>query len=229
MRLQSATAPRPAPRNLEAPARTSQPVPATADQVDAYLADPAAKAALHRSYATLLAHTSGTVAASLTGCKAAELMFHGTSSRFEELEPRPNRRMGREGQVEWSGTAIFAAMDPRVALQYTATRGAGVSTGVNLRGYTSPEQPLAIHLYGGNDLSDAMNRVYGDPARPESCIGYIHLLDKSGFVHEQGLGCMEKLTRDSSADLGQIAVDRRAALAELQEQGLITLNWSPSF
>lgn len=69
----------------------------------------------------------------------------------------------------------------------------------------------------------------GDPARPESCMGYIHLLDKSEFVHEQGLGCMEKLTRDSSADLGQIAVDRRAALAEFQDQGLITLTWSPKF
>ncbi len=229
MILHSATATPVSSKRFAAVPKDSPPVQTSPDQVDAYLAAPEARAALGRSYATLLAHSAGSVAASLAHLPAAQLMFHGTPGCFDKLEPRPNQRVGREGQVEWSGTAIFAAMDPRVALQYTGTRVRGLSTGVGLRSYTAPDQPLSIHLYGGKDLNDALNQVYGDPAKPETCMGSIHLLDKSLFVHEQGLGCMEKLTRDSSADLGQITLNRRAALADLQEQGLIALQWSPGF
>lgn len=212
-----------APLSVPVPVR----VPVTADQVDLSLKSPEAKAALDESFAILAAHAASGVAASLLHLPAAQLMFHGTPASFDKLEPRPNQRIGREGQVEWSGTAIFAAMDSRVALQYTASRDREVSTGVNLRSYTSPNQPLRISLFGGDSLDDALNRVYGDPSKPETCVGYIHLLDKSDFVHEPGLGCMEKLTRDSSADLGQIAIDRRAALADLQHRGLVTLDWFP--
>ncbi|MBX3167728.1 MAG: hypothetical protein KF760_09970 [Candidatus Eremiobacteraeota bacterium] len=106
---------------------------------------------------------------------------------------------------------VRAAMDPRVALHYTAQRSPEVSTGLSLRSYTGPEQPLHISLRGGTSLEDALNKAYGNPSQPE----------------ETGMGCMEKITRDSSADLGQLVVNRRAALDDLQARGLVRWSWSP--
>jgi hypothetical protein len=214
------------PPKIGAPPAKTEAI-ATPDQVDCDLARPAAVAALGKSLQWIAAHQMGAVASSLCGLPAAGLMFHGTAAAFARLEPRPNQRIGLQGQVEWSGTAIFAAMDPRVALAYTVQRHPEVSMGISLRRYTAPDQTLQISLYGGANLEDALSKAYGEADRPESCRGYIHLLDRASFVHEKGLGCMEKITRDSAADLGQIQLNRRAALEELRAQGLVTLQWHP--
>lgn len=164
------------------------------------------------------------VGSELSGLPASGLMFHGTSAQFDSVEVRPNTRSSAKG-IDWKGTAIFAAMDPRVALHYTANRRTGVGTGIDLRGFTEPDQPITFSLYGGANKEEALNRVYGDPANPESCEGYVHLLDKSKFVHEQGLGTMEMITRDPSANLGRLTIDRRAALEKMVKAGSVVINW----
>lgn len=166
----------------------------------------------------------------LSGLAVGGLMFHGSAIPFDSVQAMPNTRIsrGKDGKdsIDWQGTAIFAAMDPRVALHYTARRGSGISAGIDLRNFTHADQPITYGIYGGDSLEQAMSLLYGDPDRPESCEGYVHLLDRSKFVHEPGLGTMEMVTRDESANLGRLTINRRAAIDELVKAGSVRLQWS---
>lgn len=72
-----------------------------------------------------------------------------------------------------------------------------------------------------------MNLVYGDPGDPQSCVGYLHLLDKSKFLREPGLGRMELITREPSANLERLVINRREAIDSLVEQGTVEIEWRP--
>ena len=182
---------------------------------------------LDRFWSVITKHAAEKVAVDIAGLPAHTLMFHGTSVKFDATEARPNRRTS-QGKVDWEGTAIFAAMDPRVALHYTADVGTGIGTGIDLRSRTEADEPITYFLDGGESQEDALNKTYGKPDDPESCTGFIHTLDKSKFVHEQGLGVMEMITRDESANIGPVTINRRAALDELVSQGAVVIHWSPS-
>jgi len=215
------------------PARQLSAVPpkspaAPADTVELRLARPDARQALQRHLEAIAAHSVRQTAAELTALPASAWMFHGTSAAFDRLENRPNTRIGDQGRIDWQGSAIFAAYDPRVALHYTGSRSPEVVTGINLRGYTDPTEPMHYYLTGGTSKEDAMNRVYGNPARPESCLGYLHLLRADDFVREPGLGQMEKITREPAADRGQLVVNRRAAVDALVASGDLVIEWSRS-
>lgn len=171
----------------------------------------------------ILQHTTARVSCELTAMPAAGLMFHGTEADFEAVEARPNRRVGMDGKTDWQGTAIFAAADPRVGLHYTARRGQGVSAGIDLRSHTPADQPITYFLRGGESLEDAMTKAYGEGG---SSRAYIHLLDKTRFVHEPGLGVMEMITRDESANLGRLEIDARGAVDALVESGAVKVEWS---
>ena len=181
---------------------------------------------LNQFWTTITKHAAEKVASDIAGLPAHTLMFHGTSAKFDAVEARPNRRTS-QGRVDWEGTAIFAAMDPRVALHYTATRGTGIGAGIDLRNPTESNETLTYFLSGGKSKEDALNKAYGNPDTPESCMGYIHTLDKSKFVHEQGLGVMEMITRDESANIGPVTINRRAAIDALVEQGVVDIEWRP--
>jgi len=86
---------------------------------------------------------------------------------------------------------------------------------------------LTCSLLGGKSRDEALSKLYGNPQQPDTCIGYLHLLQAHKFVHEPGLGLMEKITRDESANAGQLVLNRRAALDALVEAGAVELNWSP--
>ncbi|MFA5508531.1 MAG: hypothetical protein WC423_24110 [Vulcanimicrobiota bacterium] len=170
-----------------------------------------------------LMEEAGTELGSLSG---SGLMFHGTAKRFDAVKASPSKRFG-DGRIDWQGTAIFAAIDSRVALHYTANRGTGFFTGIDLRSLTDADRPIVFGISGGASLKEAMTKLYGDPARPETCRGYIYLLDKSKFLHEPGLGIMELITRDPSANIGRLTINRRAAIDELVRDGSVLLDWIP--
>lgn len=184
-----------------------------------------ANRALCEHLQVLVDNSARQVSSELLSLPASALMFHGTSVDFEAVEPRPSRRVS-DGKVDWEGTAIFAAMDPRVALHYTVSPSSEVGTGIDLRNYTDPTQAITFYLDGGESLEDAMQKAYGDPKNPESCLGYVHLLEKSKFVREPGLGTMEMLSRDESANLGAIVINRREAIDHFVDSGRIKLAWS---
>jgi hypothetical protein len=76
-------------------------------------------------------------------------------------------------------------------------------------------------------MADAIDKAYGQADQPETCRGYLHLLDAKKFVHEPGLGLMETITRDESANAGKLVLNRRAALDSLIESGAVRIRWSP--
>ncbi len=186
-----------------------------------------AQKASQRQLDVIAKHVVEKVSSELLALPAAGLMFHGSSARFDSVECRPNQRVNADESVKWSGSAIFAAMDPRVALHYTADRPSGFGAGIDLIQPTAPNQPLAFYLHGGENLDEALTALYGNPADPESCMGYIHLLDKTSFVTEPGLGTMEMVTRDPSANLGRLSLNRREAIDDLVQSGDVVLRWKP--
>jgi hypothetical protein len=155
-------------------------------------------------------------------------MFHGTAVEFDRVERRPNKRTDSDGTIKWQGEAIFAAMDPRTALHYTAERGGeNFSRGIDLINHTGPEEPLVFYLEGGKSKEEALNHFYGDPNQPETCTGYIHVLDRGYFVREPGLGSMEMITRDEKANLGGVPFNRREAIDDLVRSNDIAIHWRP--
>jgi hypothetical protein len=60
-----------------------------------------------------------------------------------------------------------------------------------------------------------------------TCTGYLYVLDKSKFVHEPGIGANELITRDASANVGRLVLNRRAAIEALVARGMVQLEWSP--
>ena len=172
-----------------------------------------------------LASLSGPIAAVST-LTANDMMFHGTAIEFDKVEVRDNKRIGKGGVIDWEGKAIFATFDPRIALHYTAQRRTGVGTGIDLRNVTSADQPMVYSLDGGASKDEALDRVYGR-AGEESSVGYIHLLDKSRFIREPGLGVMEMITRDEDAQLGRLKIDRRKAVDLLVASGAVIIDWTP--
>jgi hypothetical protein len=182
---------------------------------------------LDTHFQAILKHSVEKVSAELSGLPAGQLMFHGSEASFDKVEPRPSTRRDSDGTVKWEGSAIFAAMDPRVALHYTGNHGNGYSRGIDLINPTSPHEPITYGLYGGENLEDAMNYLYGDPNVPESCQGHMYLLDKNRFVKEPGLGSMEMVSRDVESNLGRFTINRRAAIDELVRSGDVRLDWRP--
>lgn len=176
--------------------------------------------------ATLVAAAIGSPPGFLADLDLANTMFHGSSASFDRVEPRSNTRYGPNGTIRWRGTAIFAAPDPRVALHYTWTRRNGVGTGIDLVNHTSPDQPITFFLYGGASKDDALNRAYGR-ADDSSGLGHLYFLDKSAFTHEEGLGSMELITRDTDANIGRLDINRRQAIDALVEAGEVNIVWTP--
>lgn len=179
---------------------------------------------LDQYFRQILEHATSQVSTELQALPAARLMFHGTAVEFDAVEARPNARVGIGGVIDWQGTAIFATADPRVALHYTARRQRGIGVGIDLRSYTAPSEPVVYYLSGGKSLEDAVNRCYGEPG---DSVGYLHVLDRSKFVWEQGLGKMEMITRDETANLERVDLDVRAAVDALVESGAVKIHWVP--
>lgn len=163
----------------------------------------------------------------LLGRPVSQLMFHGSAIDFSAVEPRPNERINANGSIAWSGTAIFGAMDPRVGLHYTASRVIGFGAGIDLISPGSAEKAIVYFVYGGSNRDEALDAIYGQMDDPSTCRGYLHVLDKSKFVRETGLGHKELITRDASANLGRFVINRRAAIDALVRQGSIRIEWAP--
>lgn len=123
-----------------------------------------------------------------------EYVFHGTAADFAQVLPKPNLRTDRSGNVIWSGSGVFASDDRRVAVIYTDRRSPGYGQGVDLVNKTSPNEPLALHVTGGESKEDALDKLYGPVAESK---GYIHMLDANGFSREPGLGQMEVVSRET--------------------------------
>ena len=177
--------------------------------------------------ATIAAASLSGLPGAMVGLQADSTMYHGSSAGFDRVEPRPNRRVNSDGTTKWQGTAIFAAMDPRVGLHYTANRGTGIGVGIDLVNHTAPDEPVSYYLGGGASQEEALDRAYG-VAGTESADGYLYLLDKSKFVKEPGLGDMEMITRDPEANLFRLHIDRRKAIDELVKSGDVVINWDPT-
>lgn len=158
----------------------------------------------------------------------SELVYHGSSQDFDRVMPRANVRKDRNGNVKWKGTAIFATADPRVALYYTGHRLKSITSGINLIDFASPSEPIRLFVEGGHNAEDALDQLYGNVENPQSCTGYIYLLDKSQFVTETGLGKMELITREEGANIGRIVVNRRRLLDHFIQCGLLQFHWSGS-
>lgn len=94
------------------------------ESLDSVTLSAATEKALNSSLQSILKHSTKKVSAELAGLPAQALMYHGSDADFEAVEPRPNTRRGAE-KIDWQGTAIFAARDPRVGLHYTAEREPG--------------------------------------------------------------------------------------------------------
>lgn len=167
--------------------------------------------------------SQGVIDSGLDSC--LPVVFHGSPLKFDRVEPYPSTRASQNG-IDWKGEAIFATADPRVALFYTYTRVKGFTCGINLRRYTSPVEPVVYHLYGGKSRDEALGELYGRPQQPESCPGWIYVLNKQFFYREQGLGVMECISRDSRSNLWRLEVDRRGEIEAAVKSGSIVLEWS---
>jgi hypothetical protein len=93
---------------------------------------------------------------------ASVTMFHGSTSDFLAVEARPNRRINKDRSVAWSGTAIFAALDPRIGLFYTAARSdREFGKAIDLKTPLPASEPVTFALFGGSNLNEAKNALYG--------------------------------------------------------------------
>lgn len=164
------------------------------------------------------------------------VVFHGSSINF----PCPKRcystRSSRDAdgieRVKWSGAAVFATPDRRIALQYTANHveNSEYTTGVDLINEISENAPLSILVIGGKNQQDALNKLYGI-RNDASEIGYIYHMNADHFYWEKGLGKMECISMKPNQPgflIRKEVVKRRTELDDYIKQGLIKINWAPS-
>ena len=159
--------------------------------------------------------------------QTVQILYHGTSSDFNQLKPSPSQR--KNGFIEWNGSAIFATPDYRIALNYTANKydqALDVSSGVNLRQPQNADEPMMLVLFGGKSQEDALDKLYGKLEDPASCVGYIYHLDKSYFKTDVGLGVNERISLDSDCVLLRQKINRRELINHYVEQKQIILLWS---
>jgi hypothetical protein len=164
----------------------------------------------------------GATDAGLDSC--LPVVFHGSPLEFDAVHTYHSSR-GRRNDLRWEGEAIFATADPRVALFYSYTRVRGIGCGIDLIGYTPPNKPISYFLIGGSSLEDAEARLYGTRDKPETCKGYVYVLNKQYFYREKGLGTMECISRDPKSNLWRLEVNRRQEIDELVTDGSVKLEW----
>lgn len=151
------------------------------------------------------------------------IYYHGSSANFEKVEPRHSTRIGVD-RVLWDGDAIFATPDFRIALFYTHTRMSDCYGGVDLITLIDQDTPLSFTVYGGKNVDEALDRLFGIKGEPSSK-GYIYLLDSSYFQWMDGLGEMERITTDVDANIGKMEVDRRELIDRYVKSGKIEIQW----
>lgn len=153
------------------------------------------------------------------------VVFHGSPAAFDLVKPYPSKR-GTPTLTRWQGTAIFATADPRVALFYTFNHQvANFHCGIDLIDYTPPSLPVTYYLAGGNSQEEALEKLFGRRSDPDTCRGYIYVLSKQYFYREPGIGTMECISRDPSANLWRLEVNRREEIDRLLQAGRIRLDW----
>jgi hypothetical protein len=169
-------------------------------------------------------HAQPPIEAGLDTC--LPVVFHGSPAAFDRVKPYRASR-GTRTLTRWQGTAIFASADPRVALFYTYNhRVPNFHCGLNLTEYSAPDEPISYVLTGGRSEEQAMNTLFGDPTRPDTCRGYIYVLGKQYFYREPGVGTMECISRDPASNLWRLEVNRREEIARLIQGGRIQLSWA---
>lgn len=162
-----------------------------------------------------------------SGLNATELVYHGSPSKFEAVEPRLSHRVNLQDEIIWEGSAIFATPDRRIALFYTHNQIAKFLAAVDLISPIEPHEPLSFHVIGGRSQEEALNALYGHKGDPKSCLGYIYLLKADFFCWEEGLGRMEVVSRHIETNLGRKQIDRRQEIDSYVAKGLIQVTWEP--
>lgn len=154
------------------------------------------------------------------------IIYHGSHLNFERVEPHPNRRL-RDGNVVWEGVAIFGTHDFRISLLYTHNISKNYMCGIDLVSYYREDEPIVYSVRGGETEEEALEALWGSFEESDDNWGWIYLLDGRKFVTEPGLGQMERITRDVSANIGKISINRREEIQNYVEKGLIIIDWSP--
>lgn len=160
----------------------------------------------------------------------AKILYHGTPNDFADLTPQPNKRI--KGKIiEWSGEAIFATQDFRIALNYTANKlpsSLNITCGVDLRTPQAPNEPLTILIIGGNTREEALDALFGNINQPASCTGYIYHVDGAHFKTDNGLAVNERISNDSSSVIYRQTINRRETLDRFVAQRQIMIGWVPN-
>ncbi len=126
----------------------------------------------------------------------AQIVYHGSSLLFETPEPQENTRLA-QGKVIWQGEAVFGTYDSRIAVLYTAKRwpSNAYGFGVDLVTKTPEHKALNLVLYGSkieDTVESILDNLYG---KKERSVGFLYCMDEQSFVHEQGLGQMEVISK----------------------------------
>jgi hypothetical protein len=164
---------------------------------------------------------------SLVNEKENSLVFHGSPSNFEKVQPHYSARYTK-GKMMWEGEAIFATPDYRIALFYTHDRSdRNFPAGIDLISPLSSDTPITYSLYGGQSIDEALDHLFGRLDDNDSCLGFIYVLRAESFRWEEGLGTMERISNDSSANVCQLCVHRREEIQKLIDANLLKLDWEP--
>ncbi len=159
------------------------------------------------------------------------VVFHGSPLSFFCPKRCYSTRSDSNGAVIWSGAAVFATPDRRIALQYTANTfpDNSYTTGVDLITKISEKDPVCIMVFGGRNKEDALTKLYG--VQGVSSTGYLYHMNAKHFYREDGLGEMECIAMDIPQEgflKTKEVVDRRAEIDKYINQGLIKIEWAPS-
>jgi hypothetical protein len=143
----------------------------------------------------------------------------------------PNRRVGKDGAILWSGDGVFAAADRRIALVYTCKRARDFHQGINLIDKLTAVEPVQLYVYGGDSEAEALDNLYGPVSQS---VGYIYRLNKGTFNWEVGLGQMEVVSRVPPKAMGSPnfpngieIINPRAEIQRYFEQGKLKIHWRP--
>lgn len=155
-------------------------------------------------------------------------LYHGSSFKFEAPKPMFNQRFNKESQpvIVWRGDGVFATNDRRIALTYTATidTEGEYTHGVDIINKIDKNEPLTLFVFGGTSKEGALDKLYSDSAP-----GYIYHLDPKGFIHEEGLGKMEVVSRNVPNVKEIEIVNRKAEITKYVDHGLMKIVWNSKF
>lgn len=155
------------------------------------------------------------------------IIYHGSNLLFDQVEPRYTARISKDEVIVWEGAAIFGTDDYRVALFYTHHTPKGYGAGIDLITLCNKNEPIAYGIMGGSSEDEAMEALWGTFDDSDENSGWIYILDGRKFLKEPGLGEMEVITRDLSANIGRISINRRKEIQHFIDEGLVKICWKP--